>query len=216
MVPCLLCEADFNQTDIKTPPEMPNSNDGVGSDKKDPLVSVTSSPPSSSSSPAATATAIEGPSKEEKKMKEEEEWTTMMNNMSMCMLTCTPLPLVLIDIIMTYFSPLAQSSSLGLSIPSSLSTSTSDIIKGIIAKHHNDLSYYDSYPELVTTLSEDDQLRLNRINMIKKLNDDVIKGECPLTWGTCGHCYHTHCILRWLITRNTCPLDDELWEPQVF
>ena len=36
--------------------------------------------------------------------------------------------------------------------------------------------------------------------------------ECKVTWGECGHSYHTHCITRWTTQRgNVCPLDNRTW-----
>lgn len=29
---------------------------------------------------------------------------------------------------------------------------------------------------------------------------------CNVAWGICGHSFHTHCISRWLKTRNSCPV----------
>jgi len=35
--------------------------------------------------------------------------------------------------------------------------------------------------------------------------------DCNIVWGHCGHCYHQHCIFRWLKKNNTCPLDTTDW-----
>lgn len=37
------------------------------------------------------------------------------------------------------------------------------------------------------------------------------EGECNLTKGKCGHTFHFHCIVRWLKTKKTCPLDNKIW-----
>ena len=29
---------------------------------------------------------------------------------------------------------------------------------------------------------------------------------CELICGVCGHCYHAHCLVRFLKSRETCPL----------
>lgn len=36
--------------------------------------------------------------------------------------------------------------------------------------------------------------------------------SCNISWGACNHAYHTHCINRWLKTRNVCPMDNQTWE----
>ena len=35
--------------------------------------------------------------------------------------------------------------------------------------------------------------------------------SCPIIVGRCSHKYHSHCIVRWLTSNITCPLDDEPW-----
>ncbi|EEQ82165.1 hypothetical protein NCER_101168 [Vairimorpha ceranae BRL01] len=34
---------------------------------------------------------------------------------------------------------------------------------------------------------------------------------CSVSWGTCNHAFHSHCISRWLISKNVCPLDTKPW-----
>lgn len=36
--------------------------------------------------------------------------------------------------------------------------------------------------------------------------------DCRVSWGQCKHCFHSHCLERWLRTRNVCPLDNREWE----
>ena len=36
-------------------------------------------------------------------------------------------------------------------------------------------------------------------------------GACSVSWGKCGHAFHTHCIEKWRSLRNVCPLDTEAW-----
>jgi RING-box protein 1 len=34
---------------------------------------------------------------------------------------------------------------------------------------------------------------------------------CNVAWGTCNHAFHHHCLGRWLVTRNVCPLCNQEW-----
>lgn len=36
--------------------------------------------------------------------------------------------------------------------------------------------------------------------------------ECPVVWGACTHCFHMHCILKWLNTQQLCPLCRQEWQ----
>nr|VZI44608.1 unnamed protein product [Spirometra erinaceieuropaei] len=39
--------------------------------------------------------------------------------------------------------------------------------------------------------------------------------DCPLVWGQCSHCFHMHCIINWLNTRQSgqlCPLCRQEWK----
>lgn len=42
-------------------------------------------------------------------------------------------------------------------------------------------------------------------------NGIVADDGCSISWGKCGHAFHTHCIGRWLNSRNICPLDTQPW-----
>eukprot|EP00093_Oithona_nana_P006650 06650.XXX_144592_145094_1 [CDS] Oithona nana genome sequencing. len=38
--------------------------------------------------------------------------------------------------------------------------------------------------------------------------------DCPLVWGACTHCFHIHCIMKWLQTQQTqhlCPMCRQEW-----
>ncbi|KEG14516.1 RING-box protein 1 [Trypanosoma grayi] len=45
-------------------------------------------------------------------------------------------------------------------------------------------------------------------------NQGAAPTDCNVAWGTCNHAFHTHCISRWLKTRNVCPLDNKEWSYQ--
>eukprot|EP01135_Chromosphaera_perkinsii_P004743 Nk52_evm15s295 gene=Nk52_evmTU15s295 len=43
--------------------------------------------------------------------------------------------------------------------------------------------------------------------------------DCPLVWGECSHCFHMHCILKWVETsqqgqghRQQCPMCRRDWQ----
>lgn len=41
--------------------------------------------------------------------------------------------------------------------------------------------------------------------------------DCPLAFGECTHCFHLHCILKWLASssaRNQCPMCRAEWQFQ--
>lgn len=35
--------------------------------------------------------------------------------------------------------------------------------------------------------------------------------DCPIVWGPCEHSFHLHCILKWLNSRQHCPLCRREW-----
>lgn len=45
-------------------------------------------------------------------------------------------------------------------------------------------------------------------------NQGSAPNSCTVAWGACNHAFHTHCISRWLKTRNVCPLDNKEWKYQ--
>ncbi|XP_077611712.1 anaphase-promoting complex subunit 11 isoform X1 [Crocuta crocuta] len=39
--------------------------------------------------------------------------------------------------------------------------------------------------------------------------------DCPLVWGQCSHCFHMHCILKWLNAQQVqqhCPMCRQEWK----
>jgi len=38
------------------------------------------------------------------------------------------------------------------------------------------------------------------------------KNTCTIAWGKCQHVFHLHCISKWLMRRNVCPMDNLRWE----
>jgi len=37
--------------------------------------------------------------------------------------------------------------------------------------------------------------------------------DCPLVWGQCTHCFHIHCIMKWLGTpQQQCPMCRQEWK----
>eukprot|EP00917_Polyrhabdina_sp_WS-2016_P031932 GHVP01068172.1.p1 GENE.GHVP01068172.1~~GHVP01068172.1.p1 ORF type:complete len:108 (+),score=14.18 GHVP01068172.1:103-426(+) len=35
--------------------------------------------------------------------------------------------------------------------------------------------------------------------------------KCTVAWGTCNHAFHNHCIDKWLVQHQRCPLDNQEW-----
>ena len=40
---------------------------------------------------------------------------------------------------------------------------------------------------------------------------DTLQRTCSLIQGTCQHIFHRHCLERWLLTRQVCPLCNSEW-----
>ena len=38
--------------------------------------------------------------------------------------------------------------------------------------------------------------------------------KCGISWGKCGHVFHTHCIAKGQNEDKVCPLDNQKWEDQ--
>ncbi|XP_035767406.1 anaphase-promoting complex subunit 11 [Neolamprologus brichardi] len=50
----------------------------------------------------------------------------------------------------------------------------------------------------------------------KRSNRSKVPGDdCPLVWGQCSHCFHMHCILKWLNSQQVqqqCPMCRQEWK----
>lgn len=47
------------------------------------------------------------------------------------------------------------------------------------------------------------------------LSGKVPGDDCPLVWGQCSHCFHMHCILKWLNSQQVqqqCPMCRQEWK----
>ncbi|XP_050674133.1 anaphase-promoting complex subunit 11-like isoform X2 [Leptidea sinapis] len=38
--------------------------------------------------------------------------------------------------------------------------------------------------------------------------------DCPLVWGACSHCFHIHCIVKWVHSQpqQLCPMCRQDWK----
>jgi anaphase-promoting complex subunit 11 len=40
--------------------------------------------------------------------------------------------------------------------------------------------------------------------------------DCPLVWGQCSHCFHMHCIMKWINgnqkSSQSCPMCRQPWK----
>lgn len=52
------------------------------------------------------------------------------------------------------------------------------------------------------------------IECVSKTTDNNITDKCEVSFGKCGHIYHTHCIHKWLLIEHYCPIDKLIWEFQ--
>lgn len=44
---------------------------------------------------------------------------------------------------------------------------------------------------------------------------DLPGDDCPLVWGACSHCFHMHCIMKWLNSQTLtqqCPMCRQVWK----
>jgi len=65
-------------------------------------------------------------------------------------------------------------------------------------------------------LANDDTCGICRVAFDGCCPDCKFAGDdCPLVWGTCTHCFHIHCIMKWLGTQQTqhqCPMCRQEWK----
>jgi len=65
-------------------------------------------------------------------------------------------------------------------------------------------------------LANDDTCGICRVAFDGCCPDCKFAGDdCPLVWGECSHCFHIHCIEKWLTTQQTqhqCPMCRQDWK----
>ena len=65
-------------------------------------------------------------------------------------------------------------------------------------------------------LANDDTCGICRVAFDGCCPDCKFAGDdCPLVWGECTHCFHIHCIEKWLGTQQTqhqCPMCRQDWK----
>lgn len=65
-------------------------------------------------------------------------------------------------------------------------------------------------------LANDDTCGICRVAFDGCCPDCKFAGDdCPLVWGECSHCFHIHCIEKWLTTQQTqhlCPMCRGEWK----
>ena len=53
------------------------------------------------------------------------------------------------------------------------------------------------------------------INLIFFTDCKLPGDDCPLVWGACTHCFHIHCIMKWLNSQQAqhlCPMCRQDWK----
>ncbi|CAG7729690.1 unnamed protein product [Allacma fusca] len=63
-------------------------------------------------------------------------------------------------------------------------------------------------------LANDDKCGICRAPFDGCCSDCKIPGDdCPLVWGVCSHCFHMHCIMKWLAAQQNqiCPMCRQDW-----
>jgi len=62
-------------------------------------------------------------------------------------------------------------------------------------------------------LAKDDDCGICRFPFHGCCTDCKFAGDdCPLVWGECTHCFHLHCIMKWLQTNQQCPMCRKEWK----
>lgn len=55
-----------------------------------------------------------------------------------------------------------------------------------------------------------DECAICRDNLLNECSEcagnSVDNKNCVVVKGNCGHCFHNHCISRWLASKSSCPL----------
>lgn len=110
----------------------------------------------------------------------------------------------------------------------------------IISKHTSPQQLLSSHNNIPTILSSNSHLYLNSVHTDWTAvatwrwiaNDDncgicrmpfescctecsLPGDDCPLVWGSCTHCFHMHCIVKWLnsqVLTQQCPMCRQAWK----
>ncbi|XP_008548573.1 anaphase-promoting complex subunit 11 isoform X1 [Microplitis demolitor] len=65
-------------------------------------------------------------------------------------------------------------------------------------------------------IANDDNCGICRMPFDASCPDCKTPGDdCPLVWGQCSHCFHIHCIMKWLHSQQTsslCPMCRQEWK----
>ncbi|KPI96825.1 Anaphase-promoting complex subunit 11 [Papilio xuthus] len=64
-------------------------------------------------------------------------------------------------------------------------------------------------------IANDDNCGICRMPFDSCCPDCKLPGDdCPLVWGACSHCFHIHCIVKWLHSQpqQQCPMCRQDWK----
>lgn len=65
-------------------------------------------------------------------------------------------------------------------------------------------------------VANDDSCGICRMAFDSCCPDCKLPGDdCPLVWGECSHCFHMHCIVKWLQSQQVnqqCPMCRQEWK----